>query len=111
MQCGVQGALMISRTTQVDQSHQTPDVADSATSQSSFIPAYLLYGWTTGLRRVNARWKELISQAIELVASNTGLLLVAASQFFFSLMNLAVKKLTTIDPPVPALEVSVLHAY
>src|SRR5882724_6748630 len=112
MQCGVQGAPMISRTTQVDQSLQTPasEVVDSATSRSSFIPAYLLCGWTTGLRRVNARWKELISEAFELVASNTGLLLVAASQFFFSLMNLAVKKLTTIDPPVPALEVSVLHA-
>jgi hypothetical protein len=29
---------------------------------------------------------------------------VAASQFFFSLMNLAVKKLNSVDPPVPALE-------
>ena len=36
---------------------------------------------------------------------NAGLLLVAASQAFFALMNVAVKKLNSLDPPVPALEV------
>lgn len=36
---------------------------------------------------------------------NVGLLLVIASQMFFSLMNVAVKKLNSIDPPVSALEV------
>jgi hypothetical protein len=36
---------------------------------------------------------------------NVGLLLVTASQMFFSLMNVAVKKLNSIDPPVSALEV------
>lgn len=49
------------------------------------------------------RWQYLVSRSI--IANNTGLLLVAASQFFFSLMNLAVKKLNSVDPPVPALEV------
>ena len=44
-------------------------------------------------------------RSIELVKDNTGLLLVAASQFFFSLMNVAVKKLNSLDKPVPTLEV------
>lgn len=39
------------------------------------------------------------------VKTNAGLLLVAASQAFFSLMNVAVKKLNMIDPPVTALQV------
>lgn len=91
---------MTSRTTYVA---RTPDVTDFPAS--SFIPTPLPSGSTSELNVVNARWKELLSQASEIVASNAGLLLVAASQLFFSLMNLAVKKLNTIDPPVPALEV------
>ncbi|EAU83500.1 integral to membrane protein [Coprinopsis cinerea okayama7 len=43
------------------------------------------------------------------VRSNTGLLLIAASQAFFSLMNVAVKKLNTIDPPVTALQLIVVR--
>jgi hypothetical protein len=39
------------------------------------------------------------------VKTNAGLLLVAASQAFFALMNVAVKKLNGIDPPVTALQV------
>ena len=39
-------------------------------------------------------------------ANNTGLLLVVASQFFFAVVNLAVKTLNSLDPPVPVLEVS-----
>lgn len=46
-----------------------------------------------------------VSQVFEIVASNKGLLLVAAAQFFFAIMNLMVKKLNSLDPPVPALEV------
>ncbi|KAH8113036.1 DUF6-domain-containing protein [Phellopilus nigrolimitatus] len=46
-----------------------------------------------------------ISQkCISLGKTNVGLLLVAASQAFFALMNVAVKKLNTLDPPVPTLE-------
>jgi len=98
---------MTSRTTYVA---RTPDVADFATSQYSFIPAPRPSSSATGLSRVNARWKGLVSQACDIIAGNAGLLLAAASQFFFSVMNLAVKKLNTIDPPVPALEVSFLIA-
>ena len=39
---------------------------------------------------------------------NTGLLLVVASQVFFSLMNVAVKMLNSIDPPVTVLEVCLI---
>lgn len=42
----------------------------------------------------------------EIIQNNTGMLLIAASQAFFSLMNVAVKKLNSLDQPVPALEVS-----
>jgi hypothetical protein len=52
-----------------------------------------------------------------LFENNKGLLLVAASQAFFAFMNTAVKKLNSVDPPVPALElvlvrmVSIQHLY
>lgn len=45
------------------------------------------------------------SNAVNFFKRNTGLLLVTASQVFLSLMNVAVKKLNGIDPPVPTLEV------
>ncbi|TFK18110.1 hypothetical protein FA15DRAFT_628299 [Coprinopsis marcescibilis] len=43
------------------------------------------------------------------VRGNTGLLLIAASQAFFSLMNVAVKTLNSIDPPVSALQLIVVR--
>jgi hypothetical protein len=49
--------------------------------------------------------KTIITKVRGLVANNTGLLLVTGSQAFFALMNVAVKKLNGLDPPVPALEV------
>ncbi|KAL5501012.1 hypothetical protein ACEPAH_9399 [Sanghuangporus vaninii] len=52
------------------------------------------------LNSVTAIW----GRCTELVRVNAGLLLVAASQAFFALMNVAVKKLNSLDPPVPALE-------
>ncbi|KAF8151749.1 EamA-like transporter family-domain-containing protein [Crassisporium funariophilum] len=51
-------------------------------------------GWA---RRVGRRVKEGLER-------NTGLLLVASSQAFLSMMNVAVKKLNGIDPPVSTLE-------
>ncbi|KAL5514086.1 hypothetical protein ACEPAG_2847 [Sanghuangporus baumii] len=52
------------------------------------------------LNSVTVIWRR----CTELVQVNAGLLLVAASQAFFALMNAAVKKLNSLDPPVPALE-------
>ncbi|KAL5638949.1 hypothetical protein ACGC1H_003351 [Rhizoctonia solani] len=45
------------------------------------------------------------SAAKEFVLNNKGLFIIAASQFFFSLMNLSVKFLTAIGEPVPTLEI------
>jgi hypothetical protein len=42
----------------------------------------------------------------EFFKHNKGLFIIAASQFFFSLMNLSVKFLTALNEPVPTLEVS-----
>ncbi|KAG5641444.1 hypothetical protein DXG03_005218 [Asterophora parasitica] len=51
------------------------------------------------------RWHEGCRTAADIFQSNTGLLLVTASQAFFSMMNTAVKKLNSIDPPVSTFEV------
>ncbi|KII84765.1 hypothetical protein PLICRDRAFT_126632 [Plicaturopsis crispa FD-325 SS-3] len=48
--------------------------------------------------------QKLKDRASALIARNTGLLLVTASQALFSATNVAVKKLNDIDPPVPTLE-------
>lgn len=95
---------MTSRTAYIQ---QPPDSAGFATPQSPgyFIPAPRPFPSAPGLGGANGRWKTLILHASTIIDSNTGLLLVAASQFFFSVMNLAVKKLNSIDLPVPALEV------
>ncbi|THH03429.1 hypothetical protein EW145_g6262 [Phellinidium pouzarii] len=47
---------------------------------------------------------ERVQKSTSIVKANAGLLLVAASQAFFALMNVAVKKLNSLDPPVPTLE-------
>ena len=55
------------------------------------------------------RCRSTLASALYFLNSNAGLLLVASSQAFFAAMNTAVKKLNSLDPPVSALEVSVLH--
>jgi hypothetical protein len=54
----------------------------------------------------SGRIRAWLASAKATAKNNTGLLLIAASQAFFSLMNVAVKKLNGIDPPVSTLEVS-----
>ncbi|KAI0667462.1 hypothetical protein C8Q78DRAFT_1053153 [Trametes maxima] len=49
-------------------------------------------------------WRRAYRASREIIQSNIGMLLVAASQLFFSLMNVWVKKLNSLDPPVPAFE-------
>lgn len=48
------------------------------------------------------QWSTARSSFLE---NNSGLLLVAAAQFFFSAMGIAVKWLNSLDDPVPTLEV------
>jgi hypothetical protein len=52
-------------------------------------------------------WSPSRSAVSAFIDQNSGLLLIAASQFFFSGMNLSVKLLNGLDEPIPTLEVSV----
>lgn len=45
-----------------------------------------------------------IAKVRELIANNTGLLLVTVSQFFFALVHAAAKKMNSSETPVPVLE-------
>jgi hypothetical protein len=53
----------------------------------------------------SVRWHSARLSASTFMDRNTGLLLVASSQLFFSLNHVAVKWLTSLDEPVPTLEV------
>ncbi|KAJ3544238.1 hypothetical protein NMY22_g2845 [Coprinellus aureogranulatus] len=55
--------------------------------------------------RVRRMWRG----AKETWKGNVGLLLIAGSQAFFSLMNVSVKKLNSIDPPISALQLVVVR--
>jgi hypothetical protein len=55
---------------------------------------------------ISERWWTAQSS---LLNDNSGLLLIAASQFFFSAMGIAVKWLNGLDDPVPTLEVCMTH--
>ncbi|KAF9441674.1 hypothetical protein P691DRAFT_683172 [Macrolepiota fuliginosa MF-IS2] len=70
-------------------------------------------GPQTGSRDLKSRRWAKLYHALEVARGayrrNVGLLLVVGSQMFFSLMNLAVKKLNSIDPPVSALELIVVR--
>ena len=55
-----------------------------------------------------SKGKSIRRATREFVAVNAGMLLVVVSQLFFSMMNAAVKLLSTVDPPVTALQVSLL---
>jgi hypothetical protein len=48
---------------------------------------------------------SVIHRTADVINNNAGLMLVAASQAFFAMMNVAVKKLNGLDPPVPVFEV------
>jgi len=50
-------------------------------------------------------WLSVRSSVSAFFGKNAGLLLVTASQFFFSAMNISVKWLNSLDKPVPTLEV------
>ena len=52
-------------------------------------------------------WSPSRSAVSAFIDKNSGLLLIATSQLFFSGMNLSVKLLNGLDEPVPTLEVSV----
>ncbi|KAI0262063.1 hypothetical protein BC834DRAFT_892921 [Gloeopeniophorella convolvens] len=53
---------------------------------------------------VSSRWDSVRASVSVFLKDNAGLLLVGASQFFFSAMNVSVKVLNSLDKPVPTLE-------
>ncbi|KDR72932.1 hypothetical protein GALMADRAFT_252285 [Galerina marginata CBS 339.88] len=57
----------------------------------------------------HARRQKAIDGSREFVQQNTGLLLVIASQAFFSLMDAGVKRLHRIDPPVTTLQLIIVR--
>ncbi|KAG6896042.1 hypothetical protein C0992_010728 [Termitomyces sp. T32_za158] len=52
----------------------------------------------------NTRFRSYYLTVVATFDANAGLLLIIGSQAFFSMMNVAVKILNSIDPPVPTLE-------
>jgi len=54
--------------------------------------------------RLRAKWRKFSSKCKTTYKSNIGLLLIAASTAFNSMMSTLVKKLNSVDPPVPMLE-------
>jgi hypothetical protein len=56
-----------------------------------------------------SRFEEALSGAREFTMSNAGLLLIISSQLFFAMMNVSVKFLNGLDPPVPPLELIVIR--
>lgn len=50
-------------------------------------------------------WQDFVSKTRDIIQNNSGMLLIASSQAFYSLMDVSVKKLNSIQPPVPTLEV------
>ncbi|KIM44306.1 hypothetical protein M413DRAFT_378913 [Hebeloma cylindrosporum] len=88
------------------QEQQVPSTLHTPTLTSHVEDSYFQGGEHEGHPGICgiARIRALQVRVREVLARNTGLLLVAASQAFFSLVNVAVKKLNGIDPPVPTLE-------
>ena len=62
-------------------------------------------------RGISSRIHSWLALAKDVVQRNTGLLLFITSQIFLTFMNLAVKILNTIDPPITAFEVCLLSYF
>ncbi|EGN97441.1 hypothetical protein SERLA73DRAFT_184151 [Serpula lacrymans var. lacrymans S7.3] len=58
---------------------------------------------------IKERWRTMRSRLADFVDINAGMLLIIFAQLFFSFMNVAVKGLNSLDPPVPALELIVVR--
>lgn len=76
-------------------------LSDQSLGPSLHRSAELSPDWSL---RFRTRWKSFSSRCVETFRNNTGLLLIAASQAFGATMSLFVKKLNSLDPPVPTLE-------
>ena len=55
-------------------------------------------------------WNEKAARMTrDIVKRNTGLLLITVSQLFFSLLNVAVKKSKSLDPPISTMQVCYIN--
>ena len=57
----------------------------------------------------HSRWASFKANCEMIYRNNIGLLLIAISVAFASMMSTLVKLMNSIDPPVPMLEVSLVH--
>ncbi|KAF7795896.1 hypothetical protein EIP86_007063 [Pleurotus ostreatoroseus] len=80
------------------------DVNLDASLSRDASSGWRMVGARTRMGALGARVQKVWGNAGKTVKNNTGMLLIAASQCFFSLMNVSVKKLNSVDPPVPAFE-------
>ena len=74
-------------------------------ASSRFQRSELEYDELSSVQDIPSRLHIWLASAKDFVERNAGLLLFIASQAFLSLMNLVVKVLNSIDPPISALEV------
>jgi hypothetical protein len=93
-----------------DESSEDEMRLDAVWGSSSRLKRYSQFDWHQPWRTLHQpRWVVQGTTSMRsFVADNAGLLLVALSQFFFALMNVMVKKLNALDPPVPPLEVRLI---
>ncbi|KAF8883035.1 hypothetical protein BD779DRAFT_1472720 [Infundibulicybe gibba] len=78
---------------------------DSPTSTDYPPTSPLIRSQSPGVVAVSkTKWRPTFSRTREIIESNTGLLLVAASQALASLVHLIVKKLHSIDPPISTMQ-------
>ncbi|EKM52075.1 uncharacterized protein PHACADRAFT_212669 [Phanerochaete carnosa HHB-10118-sp] len=74
------------------------------TSSASLEEAEALEKPQDGPKRAQRIWASFVQQAKEIVDENAGMLLVAASEVFYTAMSLAVKELGSIDPPMSTMQ-------
>jgi hypothetical protein len=86
--------------------HETTQLRADASEEEIDIPADEIFPPPPA-----SRPRRIWSSFTAFLKANTGLLLVASSQAFLSLMNVSVKQLNSIDPPVSAIQVCRSNAY
>ncbi|KAG6819206.1 hypothetical protein H0H93_014346 [Arthromyces matolae] len=98
-------AFLAPTTPDVLDSHLTVNPASTSSCNTASDPPTPPEETANGvLDHTPSFWQAWQHSVAETLKANTGLLLIAAAQAFFSMMNVAVKILNSIDPPVPTLE-------
>ncbi|KAF7361337.1 Aldo-keto reductase [Mycena sanguinolenta] len=77
------------------------ETSTSSTSATTFLPDPTVV--------TDSRWQSVVHSVHEFISFNAGLLLVTAAQAVFSLVNVAVKMLQSLDEPVSTLELIIVR--